>query len=430
LKLSRLLALVLWAVFSTLPASRARAANPPEFDEWVMRFKEKAAKTIPVAEVERALEDVTFMPAILEQDKQQPEFIKSFWRYHASALTSTRIKKGREMMREHAALLEEIGRKYGVQPHIIVAFWGMETNFGMFMGTYRVVDALATLAFDPRRSVFFTEQLLSAVRMISKGHKDPQARGSWAGAFGNFQFMPQTFERYAVDFDGDGKIDLVNSLPDSFASAANYLASMGWKEKERWGRPVKIARESGEVWALVNSYEKRSVAEFARLGVVAYDGSPLPLESSSHAAKMQALLVAPNGVDAPMFLIYDNFALIMKWNAAQSYALSVGLLADELVEHGAELAKPDDYDEQPLSIDDVRAVQWRLSALRLYGGGADGRLGRQTIKAIKAYQTMLVDGDRRVSKDGAKVLTYPSGRPVVPDGYPNRDLMELLVPRN
>jgi len=363
------------------------------------------------------------VPVILELDRQQPEFIRSFWRYHASALTATRISKGREMMRVHAKLLEEIGRKYGVQPHIIVAFWGMETNFGMFMGTYRVVDALATLAFDPRRSAFFSEQLLSVVRIISQGHKDPQVKGSWAGAFGNFQFMPQTFERYAVDFDGDGKIDLFNSLPDSFASAANYLASMGWKEKERWGRPVKIVRESGEVWALVNSYEKRTVSEFSRLGVAAYDGSPLP------ESDMQALLVAPNGVDAPMFLIYDNFALIMKWNAAQSYALSVGLLADELVEHGASLSKPEGYDEQPLSFDDVRAVQRGLQELKLYEGSIDGRLGRQTIKAIKTYQTMLVKGDRRVSKSGAKILTYPSGRPVVPDGYPNKDLMSMMEQR-
>jgi len=404
-------------VFFAFPAL---AENPSGFDEWLVSFKQKASKTIPAAQVERALAGVKFLPEIIESDQKQPEFIRSFWRYHSVALTPTRIAKGREMMKRHAALLEKVGRTYGVQPHVIVAFWGLETNFGMYLGDHRVVDALATLAFDPRRSAFFTEQLLSAVRIISKGHIKPRTKGSWAGAFGQFQFMPQTFERYAVDFDGDGKIDLINSLPDAFASTANYLSSMGWKEKEKWGRPVRIAHGTSRIWALVNTWEKRTVSEFGAAGVVAHDGSPLP-ESS-----MEAVLVAPNGVAAPMFLIYDNFAYIMKWNAAQSYAIGVGLLSDELVDRGAELSPPEGYDEQPLSLDDVRAVQQRLKELKLYDGNADGRLGRGTFKAIKAYQTMLLGGDRRVSRDGSKILTYPSGTPILPDGYPNRDLMEAM----
>jgi membrane-bound lytic murein transglycosylase B len=409
--------LLIGALFFVTPVF---AGNPPKFDEWLVSFRERASRTIPAADVDRALAGIRFIPAIVDLDRRQPEFMRSFWRYYTSAVTPTRITRGREIMRTHAGLLEKIGRKYGVQPHIIVAFWGMETNFGTFMGTHRTVDALATLAFDPRRSAFFTEQLLSALRIIAQGHKDPSARGSWAGAFGHFQFMPQTFERFAVDFDGDGKIDLYNSLPDAFASAANYLSSMGWKEKERWGRPVRMSRETGEIWALVNSYEKRTVAQFAALGITAYDGSPLP------NSNIDAMLIAPNGVAAPMFLIYDNFALIMRWNAAQSYAISVGMLADEIVGRGTTLTRPEGDDEQPLSFDDVRAVQRRLQGLGLYDGNIDGRVGRQTVRGIKAYQTLMLSGDRRVSPDGSRILTYPSGRPVVPDGWPNRDLLAVM----
>ena len=300
------------------------AADPRDFPRWVEAFRKKAGAALPPEQVERALLGVQYLPAVIEADQRQPEFVRSFWRYYEAALSEKRIAEGRRLMRERAATLERIGREYGVQPHVLLAFWGMETNYGTYWGAHPMISALATLAFDERRSAFFTRELLAAIKIMADGHVPHDTMSSWAGAFGNFQFMPTTFERYALDGDGDGKIDLFGSLEDSLASAANYLRALGWREKEKWGRPVKLGHETGELWALVNSYEQRSVAEFGALGVVAYDGSALPPSTT------RAYLVAPNGAAAPMFLIYDNFALVMKWNASQSYALSVCLLSDEI----------------------------------------------------------------------------------------------------
>ena len=415
--LIKLLALLL-LVFAA-PAF-ANTANPDGFDEWLASFKERASRSIPADEVERALAGVRFIPAIVELDRRQPEFAISFHRYYHNTVTQARIQRGREMLRTHAAILDEVSQRYGVQPHIIMALWGMETNFGGFMGVHRTVDGLATMAFDPRRSAFFTEQLMAAVRIIAAGHKTPDSRGSWAGAFGHFQFMPTTFERYAVDGDGDGRIDFFNSMPDSFASASNYLSRLGWNGRQRWGRPVRLARDTDELWAQVNSFEQLTVREFSRLGVVAHDGSRLP------NSDMMGMLIAPNGARGPMFLVYNNFNLIMRWNAAQSYALAVGLLADHIAGAGVTLEWPEGADEPPLSFEQIRGVQRRLQELGLFDANLTGRLGRQTMRGVKAYQNLLLAGDRRVSPDGTPIRYYASGRRIRPDGHPTRDTLVIM----
>ncbi|MDR1009371.1 MAG: lytic murein transglycosylase [Rickettsiales bacterium] len=376
------------------------------FEEWAGRFKAEAAAKHKLAQapVDSVLAIAVYEPKIVELDRKQPEFIKSFWKYYDAAMSPARIASGREMMRKHAKLLEQIARKYKVQPHILVAFWGMETNYGRNFGGFALASALATLAYDGRRAEFFTRELVEFVRIVGNGHLAASAKGSWAGAFGNFQFMPSTFVRYAIDGSGDKKIDLFSNLADAFSSAANYLSQMGWNGREKWGRAVRFAQENAEAWEAVNLYEYKTVSEWAAMGVRAYDGSELP------SSDISAALVMPQGDTGPAFLVYPNFKLIMKWNASVSYALSVGLLSDAIVGKGDELSRRPDVDVRPLSIEQLKELQERI------GAPVDGILGRATLRAVKEYQKNLVV--RGITK-------YKSGRDIYPDGYPDLELYEV-----
>jgi membrane-bound lytic murein transglycosylase B len=349
------------------------------FEECLTSLRERAGgHGLRASTLQEAFASIEYRPRIIELDRAQPEFLQTFWQYFSARATPERVELGRRKLAEHRVLLERIHADYGVRPEYIVAFWGLETNYGSFFGRTPVLDALATLACEGRRESFFTEQLIHALKIIDEGSIGPaDMRGSWAGAMGHTQFMPSTFTAYAVDYDGSGRRDLWNSLPDAFASAANYLSSMGWKDGQRWGREVRLPADFQ--WSLAGLDQRHTLAEWQRLGVRQSDGAALP------QGDIEASLLLPAGHRGPAFLVYDNFRIIMRWNASTSYALAVGHLADRIAGQGRLAAQPP-ADERALSREEVKEIQRNLVQLGHLEGDVDGIAGRETRAAIRRFQ--------------------------------------------
>lgn len=334
---------------------------------------------------------------VLELDGAQPEFVQTFGQYLNARLSEDRIRRGRELYARHRAFLDQLTQRYGVSGQYLVAFWGLETNYGGYLGNMPTLDSLATLACNPRRGDYFSTEFLTALRVMDRESLNPeQMRGSWAGAMGHTQFMPSNYMRYAVDGDGDGRIDLWGSEKDALASAANFLNQLGWQEGVRWGREVSLP--AGFDYGLTGRSHTRPVNEWAAQGVLTADGNALP------AADIEASILVPAGHRGPAFLIYDNFAVIMKWNRSESYALSVGLLADRIAGAGA-LRRPPPADQQALSRNEVEHLQLALNQRGYDAGDADGVMGPATRSAVRAFQ-----------RDAG----------LVSDGYPDRSVLEAL----
>ena len=295
-----------------------------KFEKWVQAFKSEAIeKGISSSLVEQAFEGVAPIPRIIELDRKQPEGRMTFGEYRKKIVSQIRIQRGREMMAQHRDLLDEIGQHYGVQPRFIVALWGIETNYGKNTGGYSVVNALATLAFDGRRSQYFRTELLNAFKILQDRHIPLEAmKGSWAGAMGQCQFMPSSFLRLAVDYDGDGRKDIWTTHADVFASAANYLSQSGWHGNQTWGRQAQLPGGFNNKDASLKI--KKSLTTWQKLGVRRNNGRNLPL------VDMKGSLVLPDGKGGSAFLVYENFLVIMKWNRSTYFATSVGLLADAI----------------------------------------------------------------------------------------------------
>jgi len=373
-------------------------AEQPDFQAWLQDLRrEAAAAGISQATLDAALSDVSPIERVIELDRRQPEYTQTFWSYLDKRVTPERIARGRELLVQHRALLARVQARYGVQPRFLVAFWGLETNFGQYTGGYPVVGALATLAYDERRGDFFRKELLNALRILDEGNVTPSAmQGSWAGAMGQLQFMPSTFVHYAVDFDGDGKRDIWNSLPDVFASAANYLSSIGWRGDLIWGREVRLPQDFD--WEMAAQEVRKPVSAWAALGVRRAEGGPLP------QGDIEGSIVLPAGHTGPAFLVYDNFEAILTWNRSLLYALSVGHLADRLVGAGDFLAQRP-AEEKPLSRGEVEEMQNLLVRLGFDPGTPDGVIGAKTRAALRAFQR---------------------GRRLAPDGYPTPEVLQVL----
>lgn len=311
--------------FLLFVANTALAGDQATYEQWLAGFKQQATRQgVSQQTIATAFADSKFLPRVIELDRKQPESKMTFPEYKAKIVSAQRINQGRHELRKHRVLLEEIGKTYGVQPQYIVALWGIETNFGSNTGGFSVIDSLATLAFEGRRSAFFTDELINALKIIDQGHiAAVNMKGSWAGAMGQSQFMPSSFLAYAQDYNRDGRKDIWNTHADVFASAANYLARSGWKGDEKWGRAVKIPANLTD--SMIGRDKKRSIAEWARIGVTLPNGHPLP------QADMKGAIVVPDGVGSgEAFLVYGNYDTIMKWNRSTYFATSVGLLADAI----------------------------------------------------------------------------------------------------
>ena len=385
--------------FSLLFSASVSLAQEQSFDEWLKELRAEALGLgISEATLDAALTLVEEpIPRVLELDKSQPEFVQTFAGYMRNRLSDARIERGKSLLVEYKDLFNRIQQQYGVQPHYLVSFWALESNFGDFTGGFSVVNALATLAYDPRRSDFFRNELLTALRIIEEGHIPvEQMSGSWAGAMGQCQFMPSTFYTYARDGDGDGRVDIWNSVPDVFASAANYLSQNGWQSDERWGREVILPDDFD--FTLTGTGIRKTVTQWNSLGIRRVNGNALG------NADMLGSIVLPAGSQGPAFLVYDNFRTTMVWNRSTFYAISVGHLADRFVGGGPIINMPS-VEERPLSRNEVIELQGLLNAQGIDAGTPDGIMGSRTRAAIRTFQ------------EKANIPT---------DGYANFDLLETI----
>ena len=347
------------------------------FEEFLLDIRQQAiARGVSKATLDQAFSGLTPNPKVIKLDQTQAEFSQNFWRYLGSRVSEYRLNKGTQKLKLHQQALQKNYQKYGVPPHIIVAFWGLETNYGSNTGDLSLIRSLATLSYDQRRRDFFTEQLLTLLTLINDHKIPPNAQGSWAGAMGNVQFMPTNVANYGVDADQDGKIDLWNNNEDIFASAANFLQKIGWKRGQRWGREVSIPASFNYQLATLST--KKTVNEWRALGVKTADGQSLPNST------MKASLILPMGYQGPAFLTYQNFRAILRWNRSILYALSVGHLADRLAGTRKLYAKP--IQEPSLSRDNIMYIQTKLNQLGFNTGEPDGISGPKTRNAARAYQ--------------------------------------------
>jgi membrane-bound lytic murein transglycosylase B len=309
-----------------LLAGPASAETQP-FPVWLDGVRQEALdKGISPATVAKALDGLEPIPRVIELDRRQIEGRITYQEYRDRLLSVERIERGRQLLREHQELLERVAADYGVQPRFIVALWGIETSYGNWSGSTPVIGALATLAHDGRRADFFRSELMHALHILDEGNVEAENMlGSWAGAMGQSQFMPSSYVRNAVDYDGDGRRDIWGSLPDVFASIANYLAKAGWNDRRTWGREVGLPQTMVDG---VDGLEvRRSLPAWHELGVRRADGTPLPV-----VALDASLLRTDDGV-GPAYLVYDNFRVLMAWNRSTYFGLTVGQLAD-LIDHG------------------------------------------------------------------------------------------------
>ncbi len=296
-----------------------------EFDQWVKAFKQDAiAKGISPETVNKAMQGVAPIKRVIELDRKQPEGTMTFAKYKTRIVSKARIAQGQRMYKEHRSLLEATAKKYGVPAQYIVALWGVETSYGNITGGFKIVPALATLAYDGRRSKFFRKELINALKILDAGHiSHEKMKGSWAGAMGQNQFMPSSFHAFAVDGNNDGKRNIWTSLPDVFASTANYLAKSGWKEDQRWGRRVILPKNFSH--DLVKKKVKHSLQTWRNMGVTLPNGQPIPVSDG-----ILASVVTPDGAGGEAYFAYNNYRTIMKWNRSTYFATSVGLLADHI----------------------------------------------------------------------------------------------------
>ncbi|KGD64809.1 glycosidase [Alcanivorax nanhaiticus] len=401
----RLLPLVVPALLFIQPAHAAKetASNTEatlteeSFRQCVSDLQHQAIKA-GVAEqtVKDSLAKVSLNQKVIELDRSQPEFTSSFADYYTRRVSDTRVKTGRERYRELQPLLKELTREYGVPGHYLVAFWGLETNYGGYLGYIPTLDALATLACEGRRGEYFTGELFNALRIVEAGDaRADTMQGSWAGAMGQTQFMPAIFLRYATDHDGDGRRDLWGSREDALASAANFLRDLGWVKEQRWGREVKLPENFD--YQLTGFAHKRSLTDWAKHGITMPNGQPLP------AAEMEAAVIVPSGHNGPAFLAYDNFRVIMGWNRSEAYAIAVGRLADRIAGAGT-LAQPP-VPAPRLNREQVTLAQRVLNSQGFGAGKEDGLMGPGTRKAIARYQ---------------------QANGMVPDGFPDAEVLNAL----
>ena len=368
-----------------------------QFARWVAGFRASARTAgIDEATLGLAFDNVRLVPRVIASDRAQPEFTRAVWDYLDGALAAQRIARGQDKLLELRAVVDTVATRYGVPAEVLVAIWGMESNYGSFVGDIPTIDALATLGFEGRREAWARGQLLAALTILQNGDIGrAQMIGSWAGAMGQTQFLPSNFLAYAVDADIDGRRDIWGSLPDVMASTANFLARSGWQAGQPWGLEVRLP--PGFDYARADLEVRQPTLAWAAEGVQSMDGTPLPaLEGSS--------ILLPASARGPAFLVGANFRTILRYNNSTSYGLAVGLLAQQLV-GGPAVQTPWPRDLPPLTRSELLALQTALNARGFDSGAPDGTMGPATQRGVRHYQ---------------RSLGFPA------DGYPTLALLQRL----
>ena len=375
---------------------RAEAAQT--FGQWIERFWPTArAAGIKRETYDLAFKGMTPDPKVIEAANFQPEYKKPIGEYVDRVVSDKRVTGGKQKLEENKALLDILEKRYGVDRTIIIAIWGVELNYGTQPGDMNVIRSLATLAYYNTKASFARQQLITALKILQRGDISVEAmNGSWAGAMGHTQFIPTTYQAYAVDYDGDGKRNIWNDVPDALASTASYLKHSNWQAGQTWGYEVTLPKGLNP-----KKYSERtlkSVGEWQKLGIKRVNGEAFPRPGD------KAGLFAPAGTAGPAFLVLNNFRSILRYNNATSYALGVGHLADRLKGYGP-FVHPWPTDENHLSLDQRVELQRLLVAKGLLVGDTDGIIGPATLEAVKTFQR-------------------GKGMPV--DGFPSRTILEML----
>ncbi|MEL6510152.1 MAG: lytic murein transglycosylase [Pseudomonadota bacterium] len=368
------------------------------FQRWIDGFRQRAmAQGITGATLDKAFRNARYNADAISRDRNQSEFTKTLWDYLDSAVSDSRIGNGKAALREHAAKLDRIEAKYGVEKEVVVAVWGLESAYGAVRGKTEVIPAMATLAYDGRRGAFFEEQLIAALKILQNGDTNVQGMtGSWAGAMGHTQFMPTSYLDYAQDFNGDGRRDIWSDDPtDALASTANYLKRFGWVKGMPWG--VEVQLPQGFDYALADRKITKMPNQWGRLGVRGLDGKAVPNHGS-------ASILLPAGSQGVALMIFKNFSVIERYNAADAYVIGVGHLSDRIVgKRGFQATWP--RGDRALKSAERKELQQRLTRAGFSTQGVDGRIGPNTIAAIRSYQ---------------------KARGLTPDGYPSLTLLQKL----
>jgi lytic murein transglycosylase len=373
------------------------AAVEQRFAKWIADFRTTArAEGISDATLKSAFDQVQYLPRVIELDRAQPEFTRTVWDYLDNAVTPQRVSTGQDKLLQVRAEAEAAAARYGVPPAVIVAIWGMESNYGGNYGNTPVIDALATLGFEGRREDWAKRELLAALKILDSGDiARDRMIGSWAGAMGQTQFLPSNFLAYAVDADGDGRRDIWGSMPDVVASTANFLSRSGWQAGVPWG--VEVRLPPGFDYGRADTSVRRSSAQWAAEGLRAIDDQPLPEFA-------EATVLLPAGARGPAFLIGPNFRAVLRYNNSTNYALAVGLLAQRLGGGpGVQAAWPRDL--PALSRSQMVELQTALNQRGFATGAADGVMGPATREGLRRYQRSI-------------------GLPA--DGYPSAELLQRL----
>jgi lytic murein transglycosylase len=372
-------AALLLATAVPVPAeAAARCRNTGSFERWMEGFKqEAAAQGISRRTISAALDGVTFDPAIIRRDSGQGVFTQSFLQFAGRMTGGGRHQNGLKQLKAQAGLLARIEQRTGVPPPVVVALWGLESDYGAYKGgKYNIIQSVATLAYDCRRPDFFRDQLMGAIRIVERGDLRPDEMiGNWAGELGPTQFTPADYFKHGVDMDGDGRVDMVRSVPDALASAANLMKNFGWQKGEPWLQEVRVPAQMPWQEAGLDIRHPRS--QWVRWGVTAAHGS-LPGDN------MPASLVLPMGRNGPAFLAYPNFKAYTEWNAALVYATTAAYFATRLAG-----APPVGKGNGPVDVPNaqqVQELQRLLIARRFLEGEADGKMGAQTRAAVKQAQ--------------------------------------------
>ncbi|KZY48394.1 murein transglycosylase [Roseovarius sp. HI0049] len=353
------------------PVSTSNAA----FDRWVGGFRGRAlAQGISPRVFDAAFQNARYTPDVIAKDRNQTEFKSNIWDYLDNAAAPPKVEEGQQAIRRHNSTLQRIEQHYGVDKEVVAAVWGLESRYGTRMGSYPMVDALATLAFDGRRGSFFEKQLVTALKIVQSGDVTLRDfKGSWAGAMGHTQFIPTSYMAYAVDFDGDGRRDVWSRDPgDALASTAAYLRRFGWITGQPWGVEVRVPRGLG------NTGGQRMPSQWAQLGVVGMDGQPVRDYGS-------ASLLMPAGRNGAAFLVFKNFSVIKRYNNSDAYALGVGHLSDRL-KGGPPIQGPWPRGYEPLSFNEKMELQRLLKRDGFPLEKIDGLIGSNTRTAIAAFQ--------------------------------------------
>ena len=370
--------ILLLALGLAQPISANECKNRTSFDSWLEHFKQEAFRAgVSQRTVGSALNGLRYDPLIIKKDRKQNQFSQTFSQFSHKLVSKYRLKKGKQLMRKYRKLFKAIESRYGVPAPVITAYWGLETSFGAVQGNFSTIQSLGTLAYDCRRGDEFRVELISALKIIDRGDlKLSQMRGAWAGELGQTQFLPSYYLRYAVDFDRDGKRNLITSVPDALASTANYLKQLGWKRGEPWLEEVILPRRlPWEQSGIENSYP---LSHWAKLGVKRVNGHSL-------RGRIRASLLLPMGKDGPAFLAYDNFKNVyLKWNESLLYSTTAGYFATRLI--GAKRVRQPRARIASLSFSQVKQLQTILVRRGFDIGDIDGIIGEKTRRAVKKVQ--------------------------------------------